>query len=78
MMVRNVASTIAAAISSPCRASCLVWVMPSGQKKVGQMAPGLDFASGMVGDRLYQKARNNDWLLCNDGIATPATTSRDG
>ena len=38
-----------------------------GQKKVGQMAPGLDFAFGMVGD---------DWLLCNDSIATPATTSR--
>lgn len=47
-----------------------------GQKKVGQMAPGLDFAFGMVGDDYIGKARNNDWLLCNDSIATPATTSR--
>ena len=47
-----------------------------GQKKVGQMAPGLDFAFGMVGDDYIEKARNNDWLICNDSIATPATTSR--
>lgn len=47
-----------------------------GQKKVGQMAPGLDFAFGMVGDDYIEKARTNDWLLCNDSIATPATTSR--
>ena len=47
-----------------------------GQKKVGQMAPGLDFAFGMVGEDYIEKARNNDWLLCNDSIATPATTSR--
>lgn len=47
-----------------------------GQKKVGQMAPGLDFAFGMVGDDYIEKARNYDWLLCNDSIATPATTSR--
>lgn len=47
-----------------------------GQKKVGQMAPGLDFAFGMVGGDYIEKARNNDWLLCNDSIATPATTSR--
>ena len=47
-----------------------------GQKKVGQMAPGLDFAFGVVGDDYIEKARNNDWLLCNDSIATPATTSR--
>ena len=47
-----------------------------GQKKVGQMAPGLDFAFGMVGNDYIEKARTNDWLLCNDSIATPATTSR--
>ena len=47
-----------------------------GQKKVGQMAPGLDFAFGMVGDDYIEKARKNDWLLCNDSIATPATTSK--
>ncbi len=47
-----------------------------GQKKVGQMAPGLDFAFGMVGDDYIEKARNNDWLLCNDSIATPAATCK--
>ena len=48
-----------------------------GQKKVGQMAPGLDFAFGFIGDSYIEKARENDWLLCNDSIATPATTSRN-
>ena len=47
-----------------------------GQKKVGQMAPGLDFAFGFIGDDYIEKARRNDWLLCNDSVATPATTSR--
>ena len=47
-----------------------------GQKKVGQMAPGLDFAFGFIGDSYIEKARENDWLLCNDSIATPATTSK--
>ena len=46
-----------------------------GQKKVGTMAPGLDFAFGLVDDSYIGKARDNDWLLCNDSIATPATTS---
>lgn len=40
-----------------------------GQKKVGQMAPGLDFAFGMIDDDYIQKARENDWLLFNDSIA---------
>ena len=47
-----------------------------GQKKVGTMAPGLDFAFGLVDDSYIGKARENDWLLCNDSIATPATTSK--
>ena len=47
-----------------------------GQKKVGQIAPGLDFAFGFIGDDYIEKARRNDWLLCNDSVATPATTSR--
>ena len=76
MMVRNVSINY--------RSSYLLTLpgfLPSvgdafGQKKVGQMAPGLDFAFGMVGDDYIEKARNNDWLLCNDSIATPATTSR--
>ena len=47
-----------------------------GQKKVGTMAPGLDFAFGLVDDSYIGKARDNDWLLCHDSIATPATTSK--
>ena len=47
-----------------------------GQKKVGQMAPGLDFAFGMVDESYIDKARRNDWLLFNDSLATPATTSK--
>ncbi len=47
-----------------------------GQKKVGSMAPGLDFAFGFVDDNYIDKARQNDWLVCNDSVATPATTSR--
>ena len=47
-----------------------------GQKKVGSMAPGLDFAFGLVDDDYIGKARENDWLLRNDPVATPATTSK--
>ena len=47
-----------------------------GQKKVGSMAPGLDFAFGLVDDDYIGKARDNDWLLRNDSVATPATTSK--
>ncbi len=47
-----------------------------GQKKVGSMAPGLDFAFGFVDDNYIDKARQNDWLVCSDSVATPATTSR--
>jgi cell surface protein SprA len=46
-----------------------------GQKKVGTMAPGLDFAFGLVDDSYIGKARDNDWLLCNDSMAR-ATMSR--
>lgn len=47
-----------------------------GQKKVGSMVPGLDFAFGLVDDDYIGKARENDWLLRNDSVATPATTSK--
>ena len=47
-----------------------------GQKKVGRMAPGLDFAFGAVDDGYVDKALGNDWLLCNDTLATPATSSK--
>ena len=47
-----------------------------GQTKQGIMSPGLDFAFGMVNDSYIEKAREHDWLLLNDSIATPATTSK--
>ncbi|WP_028896814.1 cell surface protein SprA [Prevotella sp. HUN102] len=42
----------------------------------GAMSPGLDFAFGMVGDSYIDKARENNWLLMNDSVATPATTNK--
>ena len=47
-----------------------------GQTKQGIMSPGLDFAFGFVGDSYIEKAREHDWLLLNDSIATPAATSK--
>ena len=40
------------------------------------MAPGLDFAFGFVGDSYIERARNRNWLLMNESVATPATTNR--
>lgn len=48
-----------------------------GQKRNGgALSPGLDFAFGLVGDSYIEKARDMDWLLCNDSVATPATTNK--
>ncbi|MBR1687239.1 MAG: cell surface protein SprA [Prevotella sp.] len=46
-----------------------------GQRTGGVMSPGLDFAFGMTGDSYIQRAFDNDWLLSNDSVATPATTN---
>jgi len=46
-----------------------------GQHTGGVMSPGLGFAFGLTGDEYIETARSNGWLLCNDSIATPATTS---
>lgn len=46
-----------------------------GQRTGGVMSPGLDFAFGLTGDSYLQKAYDNGWLLCNDSVATPATSS---
>lgn len=43
--------------------------------RANALAPGLDFAFGLIGDSYIEKARRNDWLLINDSIATPATTN---
>ena len=46
-----------------------------GQRTGSVLAPGLDFAFGLVDDGYIDKARDNGWLLSNDNVATPATTS---
>ena len=47
-----------------------------GQRTGGQtMAPGLAFAFGLTGDDFINKAQANNWLLNNDSIATPATST---
>ncbi len=46
-----------------------------GQRSGDIMSPGLDFAFGFVGDDYIDKAKERNWLLMNDSVATPATTS---
>ena len=46
-----------------------------GQRTGSVLSPGLDFAFGFIGDGYLQKAYDNGWLLCNDSVSTPATTS---
>ncbi len=47
-----------------------------GQKRGdGLLSPGLDFAFGLIDDSYIDRARDNGWLLMNDSVATPATTS---
>ncbi len=46
-----------------------------GQRSGDILSPGLDFAFGFIDDSYIDKALRNDWLLCTDSIATPATTS---
>ena len=47
-----------------------------GQNTGGNvMAPGLDFAFGLAGDGYLDKARENHWLLMNESVATPYTSS---
>ena len=45
-----------------------------GQNKSGgALAPGLDFAFGLMGDGYIDKAIDHDWMLQNDNVSTPAT-----
>ncbi len=44
-----------------------------GQRTGGVMAPGLDFALGLIDTDYLNKAADNGWLLRNDSVATPAT-----
>ena len=47
-----------------------------GQKRGDIMSPGLDFAFGFVDDSYIDKSRERGWLLNDESVATPATTSR--
>ena len=46
-----------------------------GQRTGSVLSPGLDFAFGLTGDGYLQKAYDRGWLMCNDSVATPATTN---
>ena len=46
-----------------------------GQRTGSVLAPGLDFAFGFSGDSYLDKAKDNNWLLMNDSVATPSTSS---
>ena len=46
-----------------------------GQSNGSVLAPGLGFAFGLTGDSYVETARENGWLMCDDNVATPATTS---
>lgn len=48
-----------------------------GQKRDnGFLAPGLGFAFGLEGESFIDKARENDWLLVSDSVATPSVISK--
>lgn len=47
-----------------------------GQKKHGGfLAPGMDFAFGFTGDDYIDRALQNDWLICNDSVVSPASSN---
>lgn len=46
-----------------------------GQRRGDIMSPGLDFAFGLIDDSYINKSAERGWLLMDDGVATPATTS---
>lgn len=48
-----------------------------GQRKDnGFLAPGLGFAFGLEDESFIEKAREHDWLLNNDAVATPSTMNK--
>ncbi len=46
-----------------------------GQRTGSVLSPGLGFAFGLTDDSYINKAYDNGWLLCNDSVATPATST---
>jgi len=77
MMVRNVSFSYRNTYSMS-----LPGFMPTVGDAFGQtrgsgvLSPGLDFAFGLINDDYISRARDNDWLLLNDSVATPAVTSK--
>ncbi len=47
-----------------------------GQRTGSVMAPGLDFAFGLIDDSYLQKAHDNGWLLNVDSMASTAATNK--
>ncbi len=77
MMVRNVGFTYRNQQSMS-----LPGFMPMAGDAFGQknnngfLAPGLGFAFGLEGEEFIDKARERDWLLSNDSVATPSVISK--
>ena len=46
-----------------------------GQHTGSVLAPGLDFAFGLTGDDYINKSYDRGWLMCNDSVASPASTN---
>jgi cell surface protein SprA len=46
-----------------------------GQRTGNVLSPGLDFAFGFTDNSYIDKAKENNWLLMNDSVATPSTTT---
>ncbi|MBR0048296.1 MAG: cell surface protein SprA [Prevotella sp.] len=46
-----------------------------GQRTGSVLSPGLDFAFGLTGESYIDKAKENNWLLMSDNVATPAAYS---
>ena len=46
-----------------------------GQRRGDIMSPGLDFAFGLIDDSYIDKSMERGWLLMDENVATPATTS---
>ncbi len=44
-------------------------------RQQGIFSPGVDFGFGLVGDSYIDRAKESGWLLCNDSVSTPASSS---
>ena len=46
-----------------------------GQRTGSVLSPGLDFAFGLTDDSYLDKAKDNGWLIMNESVATPSTST---